>query len=539
MLDEPSVVRTAPDTAMKPGRSRHWAWLAAAAVLLGAVVLWWRHPPAPAAPEAAAGASAPAASGTFAGRGFAAGAHAQPVTVAPATRRDIHITANVIGTIAAANTAVVHTRADGELKALYFKEGQPVRAGQVLALIDPRPFQIALNQAQGTLAHDQAQLLNARLDLQRYRDLVAKDAAPKQQFDTQAALVQQIEGTVLADQAAVDNARLQLSYTRVVAPISGLAGLKQADLGNIVHAADPNGLLTIAQTQPAAVVFAVPEAQLARIRAGLKDATPLPVQAWDREHKTMLAEGRVASTDNTIDATTGTIRVKALFPNAENSLFPNQFVNVELQLQTLPDALAVPSAAIQRGAPGVFVYVVGSDGTVALRRVTPLATDGDWVAVRGELQAGEKVVTDGADRLRDGAKVEVIAAAARAASGAGSGAGHGSGRRRGGGAPLSASAAGSASEPASEPAPGHVSGHAASDAATAPPRTGTARAPVARGSASDAAAARGAAWMKRVPSEVLDSIPPELLTKLDAMSPQERRAWFEGRKDANLSAPTR
>lgn len=193
-----------------------------------------------------------------------------------------------------------------------------------------------------------------------------------------------------------------------MARISGLAGLKQADLGNVVHAADANGLLNIAQTQPAAVVFAVPDLQLPRIRQQLSAAVALPVKAWDREQKAKLAVGRVARTDNAIDPTTGTIRVKALFPNTDNSLFPDQFVNVRLQLDTLTDALAEPTAAVQRGAPSTFVYAVADDGTVSLKRITTRATDGDWVAVQGELQPGDKVVADGADRLREGAKVEVV-----------------------------------------------------------------------------------------------------------------------------------
>ena len=355
------------------------------------------------------------------------------------------VSVNAIGSIAAANTAVVHSRVDGELTSINFTEGQPVHAGQLLAVIDPKPFQIAVNQAQGQLARDQALLRNAQLDLQRYRDLLAKDAAPKQQADTQESLVQQLQGTVLSDQATLANAQLQLSYTRVVAPISGLAGLKQADLGNLVHASDTNGLLTIAQTQPAALVFAVPDAQLPRIRSQLKAGVVLRVEAFARDQKTLLAEGQVASTDNTIDATTGTIRVKAMFPNADAALFPNQFVNVRLQLDTLAGATVVPSAAVQRGAPGLFVYAVGDDGTVSLRKITVRQTDGDWTAVEGELQPGERVVTDGADRLRDGAKVEVIEPA-KAAPGErrGGGSGSGGGRRH---------AASSAAPSASVPAP--------------------------------------------------------------------------------------
>lgn len=358
--------------------------------------------------RAAADAPAPK-SRREAGQSARAG-RTQPVSVAVVQQRDMPVTIDAIGTITASNTAVVHAKVSGELKAIYFDEGRPVHAGQVLALIDPKPFAIALEQAQGQLARDQAQLRNAQLDLQRYRDLIAKDAAPKQQLDTQLALVQQLEGTLLADQAAVDSARLQLSYTRVLAPISGLAGLKQADLGNVVNPADVNGLLSIAQTQPAAVVFAVPDGVLPRVREKLRAGAPLRVEARDREGKTMLAEGRVTSNDNAIDPTTGTLKLKALFANADNKLFANQSVHVRLQLDTLPAALTVPSAAVQRGTPGTYVYALNADGTVKLERVTVSASDGEQSAVQGGLQAGSKVVIDGADRLRDGAKVDVAAA---------------------------------------------------------------------------------------------------------------------------------
>jgi multidrug efflux system membrane fusion protein len=336
-------------------------------------------------------------------------ARAQPVAVGTVQQRDMPVRVEAMGTIATANTAVVHAKVSGELKALYFAEGQPVRAGQVLALIDPRPYAIALQQAQGQLARDQAQLLNAQVDLQRYRDLIAKDAAPRQQLDTQLALVQQLQGTLLADQAAVDNARLQLSYTRVLAPIPGLAGLKQADLGNVVNPSDATGLVSIAQTQPAAVVFAVPDAVLPRVRAQLGAGVPLRVEAWDRDGQALLAEGRVASHDNAIDPGTGTIRLKALFPNADNRLFPNQPVHVRLQLDTLRATLAVPTAAVQHGTAGSFVYALNHDATVRSVTVAVAGSDGEQDAVQGELHAGDQVVVDGADRLRDGARVEVSA----------------------------------------------------------------------------------------------------------------------------------
>jgi multidrug efflux system membrane fusion protein len=341
----------------------------------------------------------------------------QAVAVAPVQRQDIRLTVQAIGNITAANLAVVKAKVEGELKVLHFREGQSVQAGAVLAELDRRPFEIALAQVEGQLARDQAQLQNARLDLTRFRDLLAKDGIAKQQVDTQEALVRQLQGTVQISQAAVDNARLQLSYTRITAPISGRVGLKQVDLGNTVKPADAAGLLTIAQTAPVNVVFAVPDQHLPAIQAVLASGQPLPVEAWDRELKHRLASGRVASTDNTIDTTTGTIRLKAAFPNSDGTLFPNQFVNVRLQLGRLEGALAVPAAALLRNGEGSFVYVVKDDRTVAARPVKAGPVDGERVAVEGDLRPGDPVVIDGTDRIRDGAKVQVIEPVKAGASG--------------------------------------------------------------------------------------------------------------------------
>src|SRR6185369_11418125 len=240
-------------------------------------------------------------------------------------------------------------------------------------------------------------------DLERYKGLQSRDAIARQQVDTQEALVRQLQGTLQVDTASVDSAKLMLSYTRVVAPISGKLGLKQADLGNVVRASDPAGIVTITQTQPISVVFAVPEALLPRVLAKLKAGEPPLVEAWDREQRSRLATGKISTTDNAIDTVTGTLKIKAEFANADGSLFPNQFVNIRLQVDTIADALAVPTTAAQRGARGNFVYVVKDDGTVTVRGVRPGAVDGDWTSVQGELSPGEKVVTDGADRLREGA----------------------------------------------------------------------------------------------------------------------------------------
>ena len=338
------------------------------------------------------------------------GSRNTPVSVGEVSNRDVRYTVQAAGTLMALNTAVVRAKVDGELKALRFTEGQYVQAGQLLAEIDSRPFDAQLNQAQGQFARDTALLKNAELDLQRYQDLLSKDAIARQQVETQAALVRQLLGTVQADQAQIDMAKLQLSYTRVTAPISGRLGLKQVELGSLVRASDPNGVVSITQTQPMAVVFSVPEMHVPLIMRQLKLGKALSVEAWDRDQKTRLAQGRVSTTDNAIDVATGTLRLKATLDNRDGSLFPNQFANIRLQLDTLKNALVVPVQAVQRGAAGTFVYVVQADNTVQVQTVQLGAVEGDWQAVTADLKAGQQVVTDGADRLRSGSGVEVVKA---------------------------------------------------------------------------------------------------------------------------------
>ncbi len=338
----------------------------------------------------------------------AQGPSAQPVSVGRVERRDMRVLVGAIGTLQSRATAVVRAKVSGELKALHFKEGDEVRAGQLLAEIDPRGYQATFDQTRGTLLRDQALLRNARLDLQRYQELLAQDSIASQQVDTQAALVRQYEGTVAADQAQVDAARLQLSYTRIVAPIAGRLGLRQADLGNVVNPGDANGIVTITQLRPIDAVFAVPQAQLARIRERQARGTELPVELWDREQTRILARGRLGALDNAIDPTTDTLKVKAAFANADGQLFPNQFVNVRLQVDLLPAVLTVPTAAVQNG----YVYLVQDDDTVTQRRLRVGVVDGERVSVEGDLPEGARVVTDGLDRLREGAKVLVIDAQA-------------------------------------------------------------------------------------------------------------------------------
>lgn len=389
-------------------------WLLVALLVVAGAGGWWWHSHQQAQGQAA-GQSHEGGGARAHGQGRPGGRAAppSPVSVQVARKQDIRVLVTAIGNIAASNTAIVHAQVSGVLQRLDFVEGQQVKAGQQLAQIDPRSFQASLDQSQGALLRDQAQLENARIDLVRYQGLLAKDAIPKQQLDTQVALVHQLEGTVKLDQAAVASAQLQLSYTRVTAPISGRVGLKQVDLGNVIQPTDANGVVIITQTRPIALTFAVPASNIPVISKRLHGGVAMPVQAFDRGGKQPLAVGTVATVDNSIDVTTDTIKVKALFPNLDDSLFPNQAVNVTLQLDTLHDVLAVPQAAVLRGAQGAYVYVVGADNKVSVHVVQPGAADASWVAVQGDLQAGDRVVIDGGDRLRPGATVEVITAQAQ------------------------------------------------------------------------------------------------------------------------------
>lgn len=321
---------------------------------------------------------------------------------------DVRQWVKALGTLTALNTAIVRAKVDGELVAVLFKEGQMVQAGEVLARIDPRSLDAQVLQAQGQLAKDSAQLANAQLDLKRYEDLLAKGAIARQQVETQSALVRQLQGTVDSDQAQLKLAQLQRSFSDVRAPISGRLGLKQADLGSLVRGSDPNGLVSITQTHPMAAVFAIPEIHVADLQRQLRARQPIRVEAWSRDDNSLLAAGVVDSTDNAIDTSTGTLRIKASLPNPKGELFPNQFANIRLLINDLKDTLAVPTAAVQRGAIGTFVYVVGEGGKVKTEKVALLAVEGDWQAVKGNLQPGDRVVTDGADRLRNGSVVNVV-----------------------------------------------------------------------------------------------------------------------------------
>ena len=344
------------------------------------------------------------------GRGgrFAGGAGGvQPVAAATARIGDINIVQTALGTATALRTVTVKPRVDGQLAAVNYVEGQIVPAGTSLAHIDPVPFQVALSQAEGQLARDAAQLNNARLDLQRYETLLQQDSIAKQQVDAQAALVKQLEGTVKMDQANVDNARLNLSYTNITAPVGGKLGLRQVDPGNMVRTSDANGVAIITQVDPMSVVFTIPQDALPKVLRRLNAGEKPPVEAWDREQKALVAKGTLLTTDNQIDVATGTVKLKAQFANPQGTMFPNQFVNVRMVIDTLKNVVVIPSAAVQRGPQGTVVYVVKDDSTVALRTIATGPTEGQLTAVTQGLQAGERVVTDGVDRLREGAKVDV------------------------------------------------------------------------------------------------------------------------------------
>lgn len=384
-------------------------WILGLLAALAAVGAWRWQARAGAAGTESAQAGAPGGSGGSGARSGRAGGRPTAVRTAPVSVGAMDVTLNAIGTVVPMQTATVRVRVDGLLQKVAFREGQPVQAGQLLAEIDPRPFETQLAQAQGNLQRDQALLQNARADLARYRSLLAQDAGSQQQVDTQASLVQQYEGVVRADQGSVDSARLQLSYTRVTAPLSGRIGLRQVDEGNMVHATDAAGLATITQVQPAAVVFAVPQDRLPAVVAQQRQARGpgLPVQASDRDGSTPLAQGQLLTLDNQIDVSTGTVKAKAVFDNADLRLFPNQFVNVRLRIERLQGVLSVPEAAVQRGSAGAFVYRLMPDQTVKVQSVALGVSDAGRVQVTQGLSASDSVVIDGLDKLRDGAKVEV------------------------------------------------------------------------------------------------------------------------------------
>jgi multidrug efflux system membrane fusion protein len=382
---------------MAPRKKRRtgWIWLVLA-LAIGALA-WYMYVPAP------AGGTATGKKGKGGKGGFGGDI---PVSVAKARRGNMPEYLDGLGSVQAFYTVNVRTRVDGQLMNVAVKEGDFVKEGEIIAQVDPRPFQVMLEQAEGQMARDQALLANAETDLQRYQTLLAQDAIPKQQLDTQRALVAQYQGNIKTDQAAIDNAQLQMTYARVTAPISGRIGLRQVDPGNIVHAADANGLVIITQLQPISVLFTIPEDNLPSVLKKLRAGVTLPVDAFNRDKSEKLSSGKLLTVDNSIDATTGTSKLKAVFDNSNNELFPNQFVNMRLLVNTLTNVLIVPEVAIQQGSSGPFVYTVDPDDLkVKVQPVQIGVEEGTDAQILKGINEGDVVVTDGTDKLQTGSKV--------------------------------------------------------------------------------------------------------------------------------------
>src|SRR5436309_13645177 len=407
-------------TETTPSMSRWWLWVFILGVI--AISVWYFRGSRPA--SEAANPAAPGA--TSRGRGGAGmGNFVVPVVVATAQRGDLPVYFNGLGTVTAFNTVTVRSRVDGQLISIAFKEGQFVHEGDLLAQIDPRPFHVQLVQALGQLAKDQAQRRDAEVNLERFKLLFKEGVIPQQQLDTQAALVGQFDGAIASDQSQIDNAKLQLNYSRITAPISGRIGLRLVDVGNIVHASDTSGLLVITQLQPISVIFSLPQDQLPDVNNKLRTGVQLAVDAYDRDDTAKIASGKLQTIDNQIDPTTGTYKLKSIFSNADNSLFPNQFVNVHLLVDTKRNLTIVPTAPIQRGPQGTYIYGVAKDpatkDTVArIYSVTIAQTTGNSVCLSSGLNAGDMVVIDGQDKLQDGTKINPSPAAGTNGAGRGS-----------------------------------------------------------------------------------------------------------------------
>ncbi|MCA8090335.1 MdtA/MuxA family multidrug efflux RND transporter periplasmic adaptor subunit [Burkholderia anthina] len=414
-----------------------------AVVVIGGLLWWhpWSRTPAgaPAAGSAASGAAAGGGGGGHRGRGGpAAMANVpQPVSVATATQGEMPIVLSALGTVTPLANVTVKTQLSGYLQSVAFQEGQIVKKGDLLAQIDPRPYQVSLENAEGTLARDQALLATARIDLKRYQTLLSQDSIASQTVDTQASLVKQYEGTVKTDQAAIDSAKLNLTYARVTAPVSGRVGLRQVDPGNYVTPGDTNGIVVITQLQPMSVIFTTSEDNLPQIVKQVNAGQTLSVTAYNRNNTVPLETGSLSTLDNQIDTSTGTVKLRATFDNKGGLLFPNQFVNTRLLVDVLRNATIVPTSAVLTGSIGQFVYIVKPDNTVTVRKVTTGPVDGERTSIASGVAVGERVVTDGSDRLREGAKVTIPADkpkgahGAGAASGASGTAGHHGGHKHG------------------------------------------------------------------------------------------------------------
>ncbi len=401
---EPEV--TSPALPGKSERRRRWPWVLGVGVVALLAVLFLTRSAHRQKSQAAAAKAKSAA-------------RMVPVAGSAARTGDLPVYLTGLGSVAAINTVTVRTRVDGQLIKVAFREGQLVRQGDLLAQIDPRPFEVQLIQAEGQQAKDEAALKNARIDLERYRILVQQDSIPRQQLDTQAATVNQLEGTLKTDRGQIESAKLNLVYSRITAPISGKVGLKLVDPGNIVHSTDPNGIVVITQVQPIAVLFTIPADHLPQVLQQMRAGRTLAVEAFDRDMKNRLAQGSLLAVDNQIDPGTGTVRLKAVFDNEDNALYSNQFVNARLLVDTLRGAVLISTAAIQRGPQATYVYVVKKDGTVDMRNVDVQLTEGDDTAIRKGVAAAETVVVDGVDKLQPGMKVALASATPRGSAGPG------------------------------------------------------------------------------------------------------------------------
>jgi membrane fusion protein, multidrug efflux system len=392
------------------GGSRWWVWVIVLAVVIGGGY-WYFHGKSSEADSTAGGQGTAGGQAGQAGGGRRGGGPGGPmvvpVVVATAQKGDLPVYYNGLGTVTAFNTVTVRSRVDGQIVKINFTEGQMVHQGDSLVEIDPRPYQVQLEQAEGQLAKDQAQLRDVQVDYQRYQLLFKEGVVPKQQVDTQQAQVGQFEGAIKADQAVVDNAKLQLVYAHVTAPISGRIGLRLVDMGNIVHASDAGGLLVITQLQPIAVIFALPQDQLSQVMTKVHGVgASLPVEAFDRDDTTKIATGKLLTIDNQIDTTTGTYKLKAVFNNEKSDLFPNQFVNIHLLVDTKRNVTIIPTPAIQRGPQGTYVYTLQQDNTVKIAPVTVALSESNQVGISSGINPGDIVVTDGTDKLQEGSKVE-------------------------------------------------------------------------------------------------------------------------------------